>query len=331
MAGISSGGGQDIHINAGTSRVLSYSLINSLTDNGDDILTTNVISGDPLLDPLADNGGPAPTHALKVGSPAIDAGGAQGFGILSAYSYVVDASKLRGVTADNTDDDGRLFLKVISTDITGTNCALRIYKDAARTQLIAHTDDQWSTSSSHGNVELAVIADNGSGLGGSIFVDPQFSIVQMGGNALRRYVSGLGSIVITTNAVDEDGLMYMSLSYDDSGPIVSNRMDFYSDSGRTFRAGYVDWYTNGVPGWKTITADNGSGMGGQIHVDDPITTDDNTSGRQDKMIPQTSSVRINFLEYDQRGEPFDRVSMNAADIGAYEVPPPPMGSVFMVR
>ncbi len=36
--------------------------------------TFNVLSGDPLLGPLADNGGPTKTHALLFGSPAIDAG-----------------------------------------------------------------------------------------------------------------------------------------------------------------------------------------------------------------------------------------------------------------
>ena len=34
----------------------------------------NVIDADPLLGPLADNGGPTATHALPAGSPAIDAG-----------------------------------------------------------------------------------------------------------------------------------------------------------------------------------------------------------------------------------------------------------------
>ena len=34
---------------------------------------TNIITDDPLLGPLADNGGPTPTHALLPGSPAIDA------------------------------------------------------------------------------------------------------------------------------------------------------------------------------------------------------------------------------------------------------------------
>ena len=35
---------------------------------------TNVVSVDPLLDVLANNGGPTQTHALKAGSPAIGAG-----------------------------------------------------------------------------------------------------------------------------------------------------------------------------------------------------------------------------------------------------------------
>jgi hypothetical protein len=36
--------------------------------------TPGVISADPLLDPLQDNGGPTPTMALLPGSPAIGAG-----------------------------------------------------------------------------------------------------------------------------------------------------------------------------------------------------------------------------------------------------------------
>ncbi|MEM7312390.1 MAG: choice-of-anchor Q domain-containing protein, partial [Planctomycetota bacterium] len=35
---------------------------------------TNLVGVDPLLDPLADNGGPTMTYALQAGSPAIDAG-----------------------------------------------------------------------------------------------------------------------------------------------------------------------------------------------------------------------------------------------------------------
>ncbi len=37
-------------------------------------MPSDTITADPLLQPLADNGGPTPTHALGEGSPAIDAG-----------------------------------------------------------------------------------------------------------------------------------------------------------------------------------------------------------------------------------------------------------------
>ncbi len=37
-------------------------------------LPADTLHGDPLLEPLADNGGPTRTHALAAGSPAIDAG-----------------------------------------------------------------------------------------------------------------------------------------------------------------------------------------------------------------------------------------------------------------
>jgi hypothetical protein len=37
-------------------------------------LPADTLHGDPLLEPLADNGGPTRTHALATGSPAIDAG-----------------------------------------------------------------------------------------------------------------------------------------------------------------------------------------------------------------------------------------------------------------
>jgi hypothetical protein len=37
-------------------------------------LPADTLRGDPMLEPLADNGGPTRTHALAAGSPAIDAG-----------------------------------------------------------------------------------------------------------------------------------------------------------------------------------------------------------------------------------------------------------------
>ncbi len=52
---------------------------------------------DPMLGPLADNGGPTMTHALLAGSPAIDAG----------HPYVFPATDQRGVVRpQDGDDDG---------------------------------------------------------------------------------------------------------------------------------------------------------------------------------------------------------------------------------
>ena len=53
----------------------TYSLIEDITDTN--FLAgsnNNVIGSDPMLAPLADNGGSTQTHALLAGSPAIDAG-----------------------------------------------------------------------------------------------------------------------------------------------------------------------------------------------------------------------------------------------------------------
>jgi hypothetical protein len=56
-----------------------YSLIGdntggTITDNGGNVIGTNGAPIDPLLGPLADNGGPTLTYALLTGSPAINAG-----------------------------------------------------------------------------------------------------------------------------------------------------------------------------------------------------------------------------------------------------------------
>lgn len=42
-------------------------------------LATDILDSPPLLGPMADNGGPTPTHALMPGSPALDAGSALAF------------------------------------------------------------------------------------------------------------------------------------------------------------------------------------------------------------------------------------------------------------
>ena len=58
---------------------LAFSLLGvdtgaTITDNGGNLIGTAAAPVDPLLGPLADNGGPTLTHALMPGSPALDAG-----------------------------------------------------------------------------------------------------------------------------------------------------------------------------------------------------------------------------------------------------------------
>jgi hypothetical protein len=65
---------------SGTATVNSSIVAGNTASSGADVsgvLTTstfNLIGGDPLLGPLADNGGPTPTHALLLTSPALNAG-----------------------------------------------------------------------------------------------------------------------------------------------------------------------------------------------------------------------------------------------------------------
>jgi hypothetical protein len=58
---------------------LAFSLVGvdtdaTIVDNGGNLIGTAGSPIDPLLGPLADNGGPTLTHTLSIGSPAIDAG-----------------------------------------------------------------------------------------------------------------------------------------------------------------------------------------------------------------------------------------------------------------
>ena len=82
--------------------------------------TGDLTNTDPLLLPLAENGGPTRTHALSAGSPAIDAGTATGTPATDQRAkprgamHDIGAFELQpgeGVVADDGDDDGGCTLK----------------------------------------------------------------------------------------------------------------------------------------------------------------------------------------------------------------------------
>ena len=68
----------------------------------------DTLTGDPQLAPLANNGGPTQTHALMIGSPAIDAGVAVAFTVDqrgSGYARSVGAGVDIGAYERQADDD----------------------------------------------------------------------------------------------------------------------------------------------------------------------------------------------------------------------------------
>ena len=75
---------------------------------------------------------------------------------------VYDAIGITGVTADFLDPS--LLLYVDQNDIDATNFETKLYKDAAHTTLVGHTATYTTTGAK------AIVADNGSGLGGTITV-----------------------------------------------------------------------------------------------------------------------------------------------------------------
>ncbi len=69
--------GPDLRIAAGSGATfvsLGHNLIGDSTDSSFVPNRTDLVNSDPLLDDLADNGGPTQTHALLAGSPAMNAG-----------------------------------------------------------------------------------------------------------------------------------------------------------------------------------------------------------------------------------------------------------------
>jgi hypothetical protein len=70
------GTGPDLRPDPGSTLTVNYSLIGNTSGSGvfGNTGMGNLLNVNPLVGPLADNGGPTQTHALLVGSPAINAG-----------------------------------------------------------------------------------------------------------------------------------------------------------------------------------------------------------------------------------------------------------------
>ena len=152
-----------------------YNLIrnpSNITLEGD--LTGNIVNVDPLLDPiLAQNHGLTPTHALRVGSPAIDAGNSINPAIITdqrGFSRPYDLSTVPNASGGNGADIGAfewqaadapaitysvLYGRVVGPDARGLKNAVVALTDSQDVRLSAVTN-------SFGFFSLGNVTTNGN-------------------------------------------------------------------------------------------------------------------------------------------------------------------------
>jgi len=120
------------------------------------VTTHNIYGQDPLLSPLADNGGPTPTHALLPGSPAIDHGGSGGLATdqrgqprgfdFPLYYDADDASDIGAVEMQEGPQPGPVFTVNSTNDVDDgvagiAHCSLREAIAAANANAYTNTID----------------------------------------------------------------------------------------------------------------------------------------------------------------------------------------------
>lgn len=105
LSGNSGGTGPDC---SGVLKSGDYNLIqntNGCTITG--ATAHNIYNQDPLLGPLADNGGPTPTHALRFNSPALDSGSSSGLATdQRGIARPVDSPEVANVEGGDGSDIG---------------------------------------------------------------------------------------------------------------------------------------------------------------------------------------------------------------------------------
>lgn len=99
--------GPDVY---GTITSADYNLIQNPTSNGGGVVgvtTHNIYGQDPKLGPLADLGGPTPTHALRFDSPALDAGSSGGLAKdQRGFTRPIDSPDIANVQGGDGSDIG---------------------------------------------------------------------------------------------------------------------------------------------------------------------------------------------------------------------------------
>ncbi len=225
----------DIALNGGAiTPSSSFNLIGDATTSGGltDGTNNNIVGQDPLLEPLANNGGPTQTHALMAGSPAIDTG--------AAFSSLT------------TDQRGGLFARLDN----GTP-DIGAYERQVLALVVDTTESTDDGDVSAGDISLreAIIASNGNPLDDSITFDaslngstititdgfititddvtitgPGFSDLTISGNDATRHFVVNDSDSSSTISVTISGLTLTNGMTTANGGAISNDEDLTLDT-----------------------------------------------------------------------------------------------------
>ena len=108
-----SGAATDLRPDPTSTLDIDFSLIGDTTGSGvtGSTGTGNVLNTNPLLGPLADNGGPTRTHALLVGSPALDQGNSSLATDQRGFTRTVDFATIDNASGSNGSDIGAFELQ----------------------------------------------------------------------------------------------------------------------------------------------------------------------------------------------------------------------------
>jgi hypothetical protein len=176
--------GANLYNNGGTVTSDGY---NVSSDNGGGLLTAtgDQINTDPMLGPLADYGGPTPTMALRVGSPAIDKGKA--FSLLTdqrGFSRPLDDPSIANAAGGDGTDTGAFEadpnFRIVDIRRTGSEVALSLMTVLGKNYRAEYTNNLAAGT-------WTVFADNVPGNGWLVWV------TNSGANHAQRFYRGVAS------------------------------------------------------------------------------------------------------------------------------------------
>ena len=280
----------------------------------------NVTGLDPLLGPLADNGGSSRTHALLPGSPAIDAGD----GPLHYYRFEGNASDSTG--GNNGTANSAVDLSA-TTEVLGSTTAAEFDGQNGFVQLASNlseidggasnTVEAWVQVPSSATGRVGVILGNfedSSTLVGNweIHDDGQLRVFWDNGN------NSIGTNLFGTTDLRDDKWHHIAIVRD-TGPnnefraYIDGNIELLNGPGSTANIAGENFSFSAL---HRIGSDNRNGASAGIPFQGSI----DELAIYDRVLTEREIRARAQGNIDQRGPGFARVELGQIDIGAYEAP-----------